>query len=199
MRVLQLGIKPDWMSRSTNPPQSAQAACINAGSLFDDSWGVSTSAVVAPTLSTNMALLLYAKDMETMSRGLRTYGKGRPSFITSSVGGIAIAAAVWDLGGVRYQSRFAAGALTLVHNLRTAIMKDDKLQSFKGNVQAAGRDGKLLQRGCAVYLASSSSMPNYNGKGSGKFEWYGGLGARLSNTISVDELPLEISKLMKSR
>lgn len=169
MRVLQLPIHPDWIGKSSNPAESAHAACVSAGVLLDDGWSwVSTAELATDVIDPSVSLLLFAKDLETMHRCLRAL-RDRTLEVK---GECYVGVAIWALGQIRYTSPLLAGAVTLLNNVRVMTTSHGRgRQSVKGNMKAAGRDGRLIQSGCAVYLTATPPAPGIRGRNR-KFDWY---------------------------
>lgn len=181
MRVQQSKVATSWITRSDDPAQSLRAwvAGMSHEILVDDQ-GVMTRMkpleVVAP--DENDGIVFFAKDWNTLSRGFQymaNSGKtqGKREYFLRGRGELDLAALAirWDDGISRYSNSAIAGISTVGFNASLAFRRgmfrafgvkigdNDRYQSVSGNMEASGRDGKLLQRGAALYVCISEKLP----------------------------------------
>lgn len=189
MRVMQIVVLTNWMTQSGNPAQSAHAffGGDSGDILVDTSFGCRSYGIGVRNLDERNGLLFVAKDVDTLIGGFKHLERhiGRdPEFSITTMNGtpLSIAGIKWDLGSTRYKNPLAAGILTAVHNMKAHITHKDHLQSISGNMRKAGRDGRLLQAGAAVYLASATAMPT-RGSSSGQYKWYAAIDCGIPTTM----------------
>lgn len=164
MRVQQCQIPNSWLKNSNDSLQSIYAYLVSIGgdSLIDTGGlGTKRSGLLANTVSEG-GMAFWAKDKDTLASGLRAAGAGdrayKPEFSLHGTNGEALTAVVfsWNTGSIRNQSKLSAALLTLGHNAKTRILKNDHLQSVSANVERVSRDGKMIHRGAAVYVCGAS-------------------------------------------
>ena len=186
MRVQQTRVKPEWVTDSKDPAASLFAwICGAPNAILVDDQGLSTKMkpleVVAPDADNGIAF--FAKDGDTLRRGFaevadKTAGK-REYYLKAREGRDLAALLIrWDNGTSRYSNQVIAALSTLGHNLSVAGWRafyrtlynvvphvsltghNDRYQSVSKNVKASGRDGKMLERGVALFICPAQLMPN---------------------------------------
>ena len=196
MRILQLAINPDWLGKSSNPAAAAQGACTAGTTLLDDGWTtITTAALAVDAVAADKALLLFSKDLDSMCRGLHILAKKKGLRLGCEKTGACVGLAIWRMGSERRMNPALAGINTVGHNIKVLLTRNDKFQSLKGNVAAAGRDGRLVQHGCAVYVCSPGNLPQAHIKGA-QYEWYSD-GQREWNDLTMDGLAQEANRLIR--
>jgi len=169
------------VSKSENPGDSLYAYIAGAPAevLVDDqSLITKINKLECVVLDDKHGMVFYAKDSETLLRGLdyvyqspKTRGKREYWMRSADGGGLAAMSITWDHGISRHTSPLIAAFVTVGFNASLAIRREifrkfhikigdnDQFQSVSGNMDAAGRDGRLLRRGAALYVCQTSDMP----------------------------------------
>ncbi len=181
MRIMQTHVLPNWVLKSQDPAQSLKVhiGVAPAKVLVDDAPLITKIApleVVVPDAENGIAF--YAKDSETLIRGFKylndsgkTKGKREYFLRTRDESNLAAMSIAWEHERTTYSNAFTAGVGTVGFNTSLAIRRgihkttgikigsNDRYQSLSDNMERFSRDGKLEQRGCALYIVNAQYMP----------------------------------------
>jgi hypothetical protein len=142
--------------------------------------------VVAP--DEKKGIVFAAKDYETLIRGFKyladngkTKGKREFYLKESSSQNLAAMSIIWQEQQSRHTNKASAAIVTAGYNVKQFLSRAvvrtgitiapgsknfwqntgmiDRYQSISDNMESAGRDGKMVHRGAALYICSGAQMP----------------------------------------
>ncbi len=190
MRVLQISIPISWYAKSSHPATSIYSlmamgtAEVENGDqdyvLVDDQHiRTRTNPMILTTLDGDAALGLWAKDADTLVRGMEYVARhsGINAGIQAEGGQISAYGLTWDYGDARHRSKLIAGICVILNNMfqlpvyrfvptssgggsgKFKWMRKHH-QSLSSAMRQLSRDGLLVSKGVGIVFVRAQEGPD---------------------------------------
>jgi hypothetical protein len=116
--------------------------------LIDDHWYTSAQRPLSTKITANEGMVFWAKDGETLARGLAKAGKYRPAEEWDLSGGvfdITVCGLTWDLGSETMQSKAIIAIKTIGFNMKLLVKPKRAHRQVKTEVQTSFGQGHGLK------------------------------------------------------